>query len=594
MTSIATSSPDDILLSDVANLHVSPRTRLSSTPKAMKKPPNHWRISDIWWFALVATAMKLLLIPAYRSTDFEVHRHWLALTHSLPLSRWYSDTTSPWTLDYPPFFAYFEKFLSFFASLVDPTMTHLHKGLNYTSPLTILFQRLSVIFSDVLLIYSTRKLSKDFKGTGKFLMWALIIWSPGLFIVDHLHFQYNGFMLGMLLLSLSYLEEGRDVMGGFVFAVLLCFKHLFAVAAPVYFVYLFRHYCRGGFVKGSGRLVVMGSVVLAVFAVAYGPFVYYGQIQQVFRRMFPFGRGLCHAYWAPNFWPPTASFTGGLVGDSSPFAVLPTITPLITLITVLLAISPCLIKTWRDPQPRMVTRWVAYAYTCGFLFGWHVHEKASLHFVIPLSIIALKSAEDAKHYFFLSIVSCYSLFPLLFEAQEYPIKVSLLLLHAVLMWFGFSSHFSKSKAGKASSSVLRKDDKFKSPNADGDVKFVLGWYGKAYLLGLFVVEIWGQFLHPIIFAAPESVEGNTNESSEVLGIEAAKESSEVLGIEAAKSRQSRPEKVGIKEQGEVKIPRSSKPDKRSLETSLKSLPLKPSEIIGNNKESSSQEVTFHQ
>lgn len=96
-------------------------------------------------------------------------------------------------------------------------------------------------------------------------------------------------------------------------------------------------------------------------------------------------------------------------------------------------------------------------------------------------------------------MSCYSLFPLLFEAQEYPIKVSLLLLHAVLMWFGFSSHFSGSKVGKASSSVPEKDDKLRSPNIDRNAEFVVGWCGKAYLFGLFVVEIWGQFLHPLIF-----------------------------------------------------------------------------------------------
>ncbi|KAL3833028.1 hypothetical protein ACJIZ3_007764 [Penstemon smallii] len=477
----------------------------------MKKPPNnrHPIGSGIWWPALIATAVKLLLIPAYRSTDFEVHRHWLSLTHSLPLSQWYSETTSPWTLDYPPFFAYFEKLLSFFASRVDPTMTHLHNGLNYASPSTILFQRISVSFSDVVLMYSVHRLSKDrnFGTLGRFLIWVLVIWSPGLFIVDHIHFQYNGFLLGILLLSISYLEEGRDLMGGFVFAVLLCFKHLFAVAAPVYFVYLFRHYCRGGVVKGFGRLVLMGSAVLVVFAAAYGPFLYYGEIQQVFRRMFPFGRGLCHAYWAPNFWvfyilldkflafflmklgfsiqTPKASFTGGLVGDSSPFAVLPTITPLITFITVILAISPCLVKAWKNPQPRMVSRWVSYAYTCGFLFGWHVHEKASLHFVIPLAFTALKSMEDVKHYFFLSIVSCYSLFPLLFEAQEYPIKVVLLLLHAALMWFGFSSYFS-------SAVVKAKHNKLETP-------FYIGWFGKSYLLGLFAVEIYGQLLHSTIF-----------------------------------------------------------------------------------------------
>lgn len=79
------------------------------------------------------------------------------------------------------------------------------------------------------------------------------------------------------------------------------------------------------------------------------------------------------------------------------------ITPATTFILVLLALAPCLIKAWRNPRPGMIARWIAYAYTCGFLFGWHVHEKASLHFVIPLAIVAVQSLEDARHYFVLSI-----------------------------------------------------------------------------------------------------------------------------------------------------------------------------------------------
>ncbi|KAJ2711794.1 glycosyl transferase, partial [Coemansia sp. D1744] len=341
---------------------------------------------------VVGTSIKLLLWPSYHSTDFEVHRNWLALTSSLPISQWYFENRSEWTLDYPPFFAWFEWTMSVVARVWDPRIVDIN-NLGYASPSCVMFQRLTVLVSELVLFMALRRVVRIKGNTvqGRISM-ALVFLSPGFVFVDHVHFQYNGVLLGMLVYSISLIMEGRDLLAGTVFATLLCFKHIFMYIAPAYFVYLLRHYCavyRNGRLnmKASvGRVVKLGSAVALVFGVSFGPFVAMGQMSQVVGRLFPFKRGLCHAFWAPNFWAlyvftdrilsitgasQLASSTRGRVGDTR-FAILPNVTPLFTFVATLVAMAPALLVLMRrNLRPEHFVQSLVLCALASFMFGWH-------------------------------------------------------------------------------------------------------------------------------------------------------------------------------------------------------------------------------
>ncbi|KAI8380155.1 glycosyltransferase family 57 protein [Blakeslea trispora] len=407
---------------------------------------------------IISTFIKLLLIPAYRSTDFEVHRNWLAITHSLPISKWYIENTSEWTLDYPPFFAWFEKCLALFGALVDPDMVKV-ENLGYESTETVLFQRLTVIVTELVLYWALMRYTKHFGD--KYVNWMIagsLFMHPGLIIVDHIHFQYNGLLYGILILSIVEAKRNNLLVSGAIFAILLNFKHIYLYLAPAYFVYLLKTYC---FVSDTDkkytsfslwRLMTLGSTVIMIFAISFTPFIYLGQLPNLLSRLFPFTRGLCHAYWAPNFWALYAgldrfliilakrfpwdydqeavtSMTRGYVGDTQ-FGVLPTVEAIHTLLLTVFVQLIVLQKLWRKPT---FDNFLTSLTLCGFasyLFGWHVHEKAIMIVLMPYGLMAANSQINLRIFVVLSLAGIFSLYPLLFHSTETPIKIA-----TTLLWF---------------------------------------------------------------------------------------------------------------------------------------------------------------
>jgi len=287
---------------------------------------------------------------------------------------------------------------------------------------------------------------------------ALVLFNPALFIIDHIHFQYNGMMLGLLLLSAAEMQKGRVYRASILFCLLLNMKQIFLYVAPVYFVYLLRSHVALEF-KGLipsfriGALIQLGVTVVACFGICWAPIVATGQIAHAAGRLFPFGRGLTHAYWAPNIWALYNTLDrvlsklglGKQSGHSSTagFAevyessVLWTVPPKATFVLTALVYLPLLVHIWRSSAPSSsksaqpsrgqsnFLNYVGIGCAVSFGCGWHVHEKAILMVTIPLLASAAGGSNSRAFVAataFLSFIGTFSILPLM---PERPVETRL-------------------------------------------------------------------------------------------------------------------------------------------------------------------------
>ena len=450
---------------------------------------------------------KVLLFPTYKSTDFDVHRNWLSITRHLPLSQWYFDDvngSTVHTLDYPPSFAYFEYSLAnniITNKLVEHEIVDskcfelLGDDENDVGYDCVVFQRSTVIASDIVLFLGAFMLSNALFATNemelhrskqkaRMVSFLLVVCNPGLIILDHIHFQYNGMLFGMLLGSLGFLIQSirtvskslqmhLELMGAVLYTLLLTFKHLYLTLGPIYFFYLLGRFCFTSdgtsklLVKKRGqdnakpsirfslrRLVTLGILVLAALLLPFAPFLLVsqhdvnrvgrydetkGQMIQILARLFPFQRGLCHDYWAGNVWAlylGSEKVLGGIykVFFKQAMDPFPTVSALTAALFLLVSLIPAMISAWCTARSSKLTTaqrqeallyCTVYSALSSFMFAYHVHEKAILTAILPMTYLAVVSKEGARLFLRLSTIGHVGLLPLLFRPQELILKILL-------------------------------------------------------------------------------------------------------------------------------------------------------------------------
>ncbi|GKY91638.1 hypothetical protein MPSEU_000135700 [Mayamaea pseudoterrestris] len=364
--------------------------------------------------------------------DFEVQRHWMELTFHLPIGEWYYDDPTYFGLDYPPLTAYVSYVCGYFSDkLVGSYSVAWMESRGLEDPRHKALMRATVLLLDLLVFGSAvwcmtrpqESLRRDYDSLATFV---LVMIQPAILLIDHGHFQYNTFALGLCLWAFHFMSKPGHcncLIGSIFYCLALSFKQMTLYFAPAVFFYLLGRCCAEKGRYFTLRFVSLGITVVATISVMFLPVVlngpdettYLERLTQVMRRIFPLHRGLFESK-VSNTW---------CVLSLKPFRIRQQIPehlqPMAALFVTILLTMPCSVSMFRlgsrgcmagnQERQRTIFSWgMTSSALAFFLASFQVHEKSILLALAPACLLA---AQDYKFVEWFSIVATWSLWPLL-------------------------------------------------------------------------------------------------------------------------------------------------------------------------------------
>ena len=417
----------------------------------------------------------------------------MEVTTQLPVSQWYFHDLEWWGLDYPPLTAYHSWIMGKIGGLVNPAWFALFTSRGSGDPTLKIFMRATVIISEYLIyIPAVVVFARRYSRVHGVATWTssvalvAILMQPATILIDHIHFQYNTVMLGLVLASINSMLAERYKSAAVFFVAALGFKQM-----ALYYAFSVFAYLLGKCVTpriNIPRLLGIALATLASFAILVLPLIlgtlydrYRGidsrpelngpppalplfpgvaeyldtsstiyalvqQMIQMIHRIFPFSRGLFEDKVA-NFWCAAnvviklRKYPAELLQKGA-------------LAATLLAIIPPNVILFA--RPRKTTLPLAFAATAWgfFLFSYQVHEKSVLLPLLPMTLLLAGKQGlhgDTRSWVgFANLLGAWTMFPLLRRVDLGVPYAVLTLLWAYLLGLpptAWNAQFQDGQAG---------------------------------------------------------------------------------------------------------------------------------------------------